>query len=78
MFWLQLMKLIKSHHQYYALDNSYYTHLIFEMPYTITDEELTQEKLNEYNKCCQEHDFDGDYLLSSLITAKTFEMYKGG
>ena len=50
---------------------------IYETPYTITDEELTQEKLNEYDKYCQEHDFDGDYLLSSLITAKTFEMNKG-
>ena len=48
-----------------------------EMPYTITDEKLTQEKLNEYDKYCQEHDFDGDYLLASLITAKTFEMNKG-
>ena len=46
-------------------------------PYTITDEQLTQEKLNEYNKYCQEHDFDGDYLLASLIIAKTFEMNNG-
>ena len=50
----------------------------YETPYTITDEELTQEKLNEYDKYCQENDFDGDYLLASLITAKTFEMNKGG
>ena len=50
----------------------------YEPPYTITDEELTQEKLNEYHKYCQEHNIDGDYLLASLITAKTFEMYKGG
>ena len=49
----------------------------YETPYTITDEELTQEKLNEYDKHCQENDFDGDYLLASLITAKTFEMNKG-
>ena len=49
----------------------------YETPYTITDEELTQEKLNEYDKYCQENDFDGDYLLASLITAKTFEMNKG-
>ena len=45
----------------------------YETPYTITDEELTQEKLNEYDKYCQENDIDGDYLLASLITAKTFE-----
>ena len=49
----------------------------YETPYTITDEELTQEKLNEYDKYCQEHDIDGDYLLASLITAATFEMNKG-
>ena len=49
----------------------------YETPYTITDEELTQEKLNEYNAYCQECDIDGDYLLASLITAKTFEMNKG-
>lgn len=50
----------------------------YEAPYTISDEELTQEKLNEYDKYCQEQDIDGDYLLASLITAKTFEMNKGG
>ena len=50
----------------------------YETPYTITDEELTMQKLNEYHKCCKEHDIDGDYLLASLITAKTFEMNKGG
>lgn len=49
----------------------------YETPYTITDEQLTQEKLNEYDKYCQEHDIDGDYLLASLITAATFEMNKG-
>ncbi len=49
----------------------------YETPYIITDEELTQQKLNEYDEYCQEHDFDGDYLLASLITAKTFEMNKG-
>ena len=49
----------------------------YETPYTITDEELTQEKLNEYSDYCQEHGIDGDYLLASLITAKTFEMNKG-
>ena len=49
----------------------------YETPYTITDEQLTQEKLNGYDKYCQENDFDGDYLLASLITAKTFEMNKG-
>ena len=49
----------------------------YETPYTITDEELTQEKLNEYDKYCQENDIDGDYLLASLITAVTFEMNKG-
>ena len=50
----------------------------YETPYTITDEELTQEKLNEYDKYCQDNDIDGDYLLASLITAKCFEMNKGG
>ena len=50
----------------------------YEMLYTITDEELTQQKLNEYDKYCQEHGIDGDYFLASLITAKTFEMSKGG
>ena len=50
----------------------------YKTPYIITDEELTQEKLNEYDKYCQENDFDGDYLLASLITAKCFEMNKGG
>ena len=49
----------------------------YEAPYTISDEGVTQQKLNEYNKYCQEHDIDGDYLLASLITAKTFEMNKG-
>ena len=49
----------------------------YEAPYTITDEEFTQQKLNEYDKYCQEHDIDGDYLLASLITAKTFELTKG-
>ena len=48
-----------------------------ETPYTITDEELTQEKLNEYDKYCQENDVNGDYLLDSLITARTFELNKG-
>ena len=50
----------------------------YETPYIITDEDLTNKKLNEYHKCCQEHGIDGDYLLASLITAKTFEMNKGG
>ena len=50
----------------------------YETPYTITDEQLTQEKLNEYDKYCQEHDIDGDYLLASLITAATFELNRGG
>ena len=49
----------------------------YETPYTITDEELTQERLNEYNVYCEENDIDGDYLLASLITAKCFEMNKG-
>ena len=50
----------------------------YEKPYTITDEELTQEKLNEYNTYCEENGIDGDYLLASLITAKCFETTKGG
>ena len=49
----------------------------YETPYIITDEELTMQKLNEYHKCCKEHDIDGDYFLASLITAKTFELTKG-
>ena len=49
----------------------------YEAPYNITDEGLTDKKLSEYDKYCQEHDIDGDYLLSSLITAKCFEMNKG-
>ena len=49
----------------------------YEKPYTITDEELTQEKLNEYSAYCEEHNIDGDYLLASLITTKTFELNKG-
>ena len=49
----------------------------YETPYIITDEELTQQKLNEYDEYCQEHGIDGDYLLASLITAKTFEFNKG-
>ena len=49
----------------------------YETPYTITDEELTQEKLNEYNVYCEENGIDCDYLLASLITAATFEMNKG-
>ena len=49
----------------------------YETPYIITDEELTQQKLNEYDKHCQENDIDGDYLLASLITAATFELNKG-
>ena len=50
----------------------------YETPYIITDEELTQQKLNEYSKYCQEHGIDGDYLLASLITAKCFKMNKEG
>ena len=50
----------------------------YEKPYTITDEELTQERLNEYNVYCEENGIDGDYLLASLITAKCFETAKGG
>ena len=50
----------------------------YETPYTISDEELTDKKLNEYSNYCQEHGIDGDYLLASLIAAKTFEMNKGG
>ena len=49
----------------------------YEKPYIITDEDLTNKKLNEYSNYCQEHGIDGDYLLASLITAKTFEMNKG-
>ena len=49
----------------------------YEMPYIITDEELTFKKLNEYSNYCQEHNIGGDYLLASLIAAKTFEMNKG-
>ena len=50
----------------------------YETPYTITDEDLTNKKLNEYSNYCQEHGIDGVYLLASLIAAKTFEMNKGG
>ena len=50
----------------------------YETPYIITYEELTQEKLNEYNVYCEENGIDCDYLLASLITAKTFELTKGG
>ena len=50
----------------------------YETQYIITDEDLTNKKLNEYSNYCQEHNIDGDYLLASLITAKTFEMNKGG
>ena len=50
----------------------------YETPYTITDEELTDKKLNEYSNYCQEHGIDGVYLLASLITAKTFNTNKGG
>ena len=50
----------------------------YETPYTITDEELTQQKLNEYDEYCQKHGIDGDYLLASLITAKCFKMNKEG
>ncbi len=50
----------------------------YETPYTITDEELTQEKLNEYNVYCEENGIDCDYLLASLITAKCFETTKSG
>ena len=50
----------------------------YETPYIITDEDLTDKKLNEYSNYCQEHDIDGVHLLASLITAKTFEMNKGG
>ena len=50
----------------------------YETPYIITDEELTQQKLNEYDEYCQEHGIDGDYLLASLITAKCFKMNKEG
>ena len=49
----------------------------YETPYIITDEELTQQKLNEYNVYCEENGIDCDYLLASLITAKTFELNKG-
>ena len=49
----------------------------YETPYTITDEELTQEKLNEYNVYCEDNGIDCDYLLASLITAATFELNKG-
>ena len=49
----------------------------YEMPYIITDEELTFKKLNEYSNYCQEHNIGGDYLLASLVAAKTFEMNKG-
>ena len=49
----------------------------YESPFTITDEELTDKKLCEYNTYCQKHGIDGDYLLASLITASTFEMNKG-
>lgn len=49
----------------------------YETPYIITDEDLTNKKLNEYSNYCQEHGIDGDYLLASLITAKTFEFNKG-
>ena len=38
----------------------------YETPYTITDEELTDKKLNEYSNYCQAQDIDGDYLLASL------------
>ncbi len=49
----------------------------YETPYIITDEDLTNKKLNEYHKCCQDNDIDGDYLLASLIAASTFELNKG-
>ena len=49
----------------------------YEAPYTISDEDLTDKKLNEYSNYCQEHGIDGDYLLASLITALCFKMNKG-
>ena len=50
----------------------------YETPYIITDEDLTNKKLNEYSNYCQEHNIDGDYLLASLITVLCFKMNKGG
>ena len=41
------------------------------------NKDLTNKKINEFSNYCQEHGIDGDYLLASLITAKTFEMNKG-
>ena len=49
----------------------------YETPYIVTDEDLTNKKLNEYSNYCQEHGIDGDYLLASLITALCFKMNKG-
>ena len=46
--------------------------------FIITDEDLTNKKLNEYSNYCQEHNIDGDYLLASLITALHFKMSKRG
>ena len=50
----------------------------YETPYIITDEDLTNKKLNEYSNYCQEHNIDGEYLLASLITVLCFKMNKGG
>ena len=50
----------------------------YEAQYNISDEELTFQKFYGYHKHCQEHGIDADYLLASLITAKTFELNKGG
>ena len=35
-------------------------------------------ELGEHNAYCKKHSIDGDYLLDSPITAKCFEMNKGG
>lgn len=46
--------------------------------YKITNEEATNERLNEYFNTCDKHNIEHDVLLSALIHSKIFEIVNEG
>lgn len=58
-------------HIYDATENTEDKKISF---YNITNEEATNERLNEYFNTCDKHNIEHDVLLSALIHSKIFEI----
>lgn len=62
-------------HLYNTIENTEGKKISF---YKITNEEATNERLNEYFDTCDKHNIEHDVLLSALIHNKIFEIVNEG